>query len=71
MSLSESILLSVITNAAKADEIPDDYGVAWYRGMITAAQHDDQVNQKLLLKANKTVDALRARRDTTTVARTA
>lgn len=60
MSLSTSILKSVIANAAK-DQRPDDYGVAWYRGMIAAAQHDEEIDQALLGQANKVVDAFRAR----------
>lgn len=63
MTIGDSILRTVITNAAKAAAHNDDYSVAWYRGMISAAQHDEQVDAELVQQAGRVVDALRARRD--------
>lgn len=63
MTIGDSILRTVITNAAKPGVHNDDYGVAWYRGMISAAQHDEKVDAGLVEQAGRVVDALRARRD--------
>lgn len=62
MNISTSILKSVITNVER-DVIPaDDYGIAWYRGMISAAQHDDLVDGELVKRATLAVDGFSARR---------
>ena len=63
MNISTSILKSVITNVER-DLIPaDDYGVAWYRGQICAAQHDDLVDGELVKRATLAVDSFSARRN--------
>lgn len=61
--ICDSILKSVIANAARHDGPVDEYTVAWYRGMICAAQHDDDVDQLLLQCATRAVDELSAARN--------
>jgi hypothetical protein len=62
MNVSESILRSVIMNATRDSGPNDDFAAGWYRGMITAAQHDETIDPALVRRANQCVDAFRARR---------
>lgn len=60
MISSATILKSVVTCTGRHMGPVDDYTVAWYRGMVAAAQHDEEIDLALLQSATRAVDELSA-----------